>query len=764
MSIEKTDKYLADSEFGPMMDSIPVGLYRSTPDGKFLSVNTFILKMFGFHSKDEILNYDISTLYPSKKDRDKLLMQYRNVDKIKNYEVKLKKRDGTHFLGSLTETTIKDKDGKIIYFFGILENITEKKAKEEELIKQATLVEQAAISIILTDHKGRIQYVNPWFEKTSGYKASEIKGENPRVLKSKNAVYPSNYFKSLWDSINNREIWHGQFTNVKKTGEDFIEDATIFPIISQNEEELLGFGAVQKDITRQIELERELELSLREMESLKVKAESASKLKSIFLANMSHDIRTPLNAIMGFADLLRENKLDKKLNKYIGNIIKSGNVLLNLINDILDLSKIEAGQMSIIQNTFFLNELIDNIRSIFKSQFTKKNIIFKVDKGTNLPEKIFNDQSRIQQILINLISNSLKYTQEGEVVLKINYNIKNDFLKFSVIDSGIGIPEEFQDKLFFPFFSNKVHNDMDESGTGLGLAICKNLSELLNGSIKMESKVGVESKFILELPANSSEVEDILQLKESQFVINGKEIIKHANKNILIAEDNTTNAELLYETLELRGFKNISIVNDGEEAIKKAFKQLPQLIIMDNKMPKKSGFEALKILREKGFGNPIIILTADALEELEENEISVMPESYLTKPINFEILFNEICRLLKHDDTVKTRITTKEIKNELKIDKDVSKNVRNIFLEDLKEKQIFLNDVIKKNNIKKKMDEISIIAHTYKGNAGYFGLKSFELLAEDLDKKLKNNNSEKSILNTTLALNKMIGSIISSNK
>ncbi len=757
-------KNIGNSEFGPMMDNIPVGLYESTPDGKFLKINTFIMEMFGFSSKEEMLNYDISTLYPSKEDRDELLLKYKNVDKIKNHELKLKRKDGTHFWGSLTETTIKNKNGNIIYFFGILENITEKKAKEEELIKLVTLVEQAAISIILTDTKGSIQYVNPWFEKTSGYKADKIKGENPRILKSKNALYPPSYFKSLWESINNREIWRGQFTNRKKSGEDFIEDATIFPIISKNNKELLGFGAVQKDITRQIELERELEHSLREMETLKVKAESSSKLKSIFLANMSHDIRTPLNAIIGFANLLRENRLNTKLNKYVENIIKSGNVLLNLINDILDLSKIEAGQMSIAQNTFFLNELIDNLKSIFNSQFNKKNIIFRIKKGSNLPEKIFSDQSRVQQILINLLSNALKFTREGEVTLKISHDKQNDLLKFFVTDTGIGIPEESQDKLFFPFYSNKSLDNIDESGTGLGLTICKNLSELLNGNIKMRSKLGEGSEFIFELPANSSEVEDILQLKESNFIINNEEIIEHANKKILIAEDNPANAELLYEFLELKGFKNIHIVNDGEKAIKMALKQLPQLIIMDNKMPKKSGFKALKILREKGFENPIIILTADAIEEIQKDEINIMPESYLTKPINFEFLFEEICRLLKCDDTTRTKNIIGNNGAKFIINKNISTKVKNIFLKDLKEKQIFINKVIKKKNIKNKLDEISIIAHTYKGNAGYFGLKPFELLAKELDRKLKDNASEKSILNTTIALNDMISSIIASNK
>ncbi len=763
----KSDKDMSDPGFEEMANNIPIGLYKTTLDGNFVRVNSFLIKMFGFDSEDEIMNLNVSSLYYEKNERDKLIKRYKKINKVKNQEVKLRKKNGTSFFGSITEMAISDDSGKIIYFYGILEDISEKKRREEEIAKLATLVEQAAVSIVLTDLNGDIQYVNPWFEKITGYKKDESIGENPRILKSKNARYPENYFKAMWESINKGENWLGQFTNQKKSGEDYIEEAAIFPINSGDGKEILGFGAVKKDITLQIELERELEYSLREMESLKEKAESASKLKSIFLANMSHDIRTPLNAIIGFSDLLKKHKLDNKLDGYVDNIVRSGNILLNLINDILDLSKIEAGQMDIIPNTLFVDDLTENIRSIFFDQFSKKKIGFIISRGKNVPDRIFSDQSRIQQILINLLSNSLKYTLRGEVILKIKYNDKKDIIEFSVKDSGIGIPEEIQDKLFTPFFSNRTLHDVNDFSTGLGLAICKNLAELLNGSIKMSSEFGNGSEFILELPVNSSEVEEILQLKDSSFTIEGKDIAEHANKNILIAEDNPVNAELLYEALEMRGFRNISVVTDGEEAIENAIKELPQLIIMDNKMPKVSGLEALRVLRDRGFENPVIILTADAIEELKKDEIKVMPESYLTKPINFELLFKEICRVLKHDYKNNKKDTKDKLKNirpGLIINKDVSENIKNVFLKDLKEKNKILKKAIDENIIEKEFESISMIAHSYKGNAGYFGLGLFEDLAGELDQRLKDKRSAKIISYLTIKLNRMIEDILSINQ
>lgn len=761
--MEKSENNMNNFGFGFMTENIPIGLYKSTPDGKFTRVNIFLANMFGFDSKAELLECNISDLYYKKGEREKLIRKYKTTDKIKNHEVMLKKKDGSLFSGSITETAVRDKSGEIVFFFGVLEDITEKKKKAEELIKLATLVEQAAISIVLTDLEGNIQYVNPWFEKLTGYTEDEAKGKNPRILKSDNISYPDNYYQSMWETITKGDIWQGQFTNIKKSGEEYIEEATIFPIKSNGNAEILGFGAVKKDITKQIELEKELEQSLREMETLKEKAESASKLKSIFLANMSHDIRTPLNAIIGFSMLLKEHKLAKKLDGYVNNIIRSGNILLNLINDILDISKIEAGQMSIVQNTFFLNELIETINSVFKSQFSRKKINFRIDMSKNIPEKIYSDKSRIQQILINMLSNSLKFTLKGEVVLGIKYNNQKDLIEFSVKDSGIGIQEEDFDKIFSPFFSNRDLNYIDESSTGLGLAICSNLSKLLSGSIRVKSEFGVGSEFILELPANSSDVEEIPRLNESQFSIEEIESTYLSDKKILIVEDNPVNSELLFEALEMKGFKKIIIVKDGEEAIQTAIKELPELIIMDNKMPKLSGLEALKILRERGFEHPVIILTADTLEELQKDKISIMPESFLTKPINFEFLFKEICSLLNPGKTTTKKILKSDPFHHLRINYNISGNVRDVLIKDLKEKHDYLNKVIRENKIGKEFEKISLIAHTYKGNAGYFGLNALETLAKELDSEFKNKRSEEKITNLTISLNTLIEDIISTN-
>jgi len=745
-----------DNFFGSMLDKISIGLFRSTPEGKFITVNQAMVNIFGFKNKEELLKHPISLLYAVESEREKIIKNNRLKQDSRKYEALFKKKDGTKFWGAVTENYTEDNTGNIVYFEGTLEDITEKREKDEELNKLATFAEQAAVSIVLTDIDGKIQYVNPWFEKITGYKEDEVIGKNPRVLKSDNATYSRNFYKTMWEQVLSGKIWQGQFTNSKKNGGEYIEEATLFPIKSKDGK-ITSIGAVKKDITKQIEFEKALEQSLKEMEQLKEKAESANKLKSIFLANMSHDIRTPMNAILGFSDLLKKQNLNEKLDEYVDNISRAGNFLLHLINNILDLSKIEAGQIDIVYKTFFLDELIINLNSIFKNQFKRKNINFEIEEDDNLPNKIYSDHLRLQQILMNLLSNALKYTIEGQVRLKIKYFDKTDEISFIITDTGIGIPKDVQDKLFSPFYSIQQSSLINEFSTGLGLAICKDLSKLLGGNIKMKSKLGKGSVFTLKIPVNSLKVENIKKKGNKQAKIDETKLKSHTNKRILLAEDNSVNAELLYDMLEDRGFNDIIFATNGEEAVEIALANKPHLIIMDNRMPRKNGLEALEELREKGFKKPVMLLTADVINELENKNTYIIPDSYLTKPIDYKLFFEEICRLLE--------ITNTESEESLlKINKDVSEKLRTVYLQDLKTKHKYIETIIKDKTIDKEIENIKRVTHTYKGNAGYFGLKQFEEYSIAVDKKLKENLTENDIYKILIKYSKTIEEIINENK
>lgn len=755
-------------QYKSFLDNLPVGIFRSTTDGKFISSNKRLRDMFGFSSVEELMSYPISNLYINQTKRDELINILKENGESHGKEVQLRRKDRSTFIASITERFVTDKDGKFLYFEGIIEDITERKNIEKEIKKLATLVEQAAVSIVLTDLNGNIEYVNPWFKELTGYKLEEVKGKNPRILKSSNAEYPEMYFKHMWKTIIQGNMWKGQFLNRKKNGEDYIEDATIFPVKTANGE-LLGFGAVKKDISWNIRMEKELEASYTEMESLKNKAESASKLKTIFLANMSHDIRTPLNAILGFANLLAKLASDSKQQEYTEKIIRSGNILLNLINDILDLSKIEAGQLSIAMETYFLKELLDYISTIFMHQFEKKGLEFSITSGKEVPEKIFGDLFRTQQVIINILSNSLKYTFSGKVSLEIKYESSSDKIKFYVTDSGVGIPDEIQDKIFSPFFSKRSSKKIDEASTGLGLSICKNLTHMMGGEISVSSRKGEGSIFIVELPVNSASVEDILILKDNiaRLEISTSEI---REKRILIADDNPVNVELVKEQLINRGFSKFASASNGNEAIETTQEFNPHLILMDNKMPVKDGIEATKDLRDKGFKRPIIILSADVIEEKREKSLRSGADEYLTKPINFDILFLKMNKLLNitsdnDEQNYKNNLKKENSKgNKYKIDESVSEKTKKLFINDLENKLEIIEGILGKKDTGFDLENTAFIAHTYMGNAGYFGLKHLESVSSKLDRGFKDNISESNIIRLTEEMADIIKTIIKNNK
>lgn len=745
-------------DFGTILSNIPVGIFRSTSDGKFLRVNPFMVDIFGYGSPDEMLKIRISELYSESMDRSNLIKILQKYGEVLGSEVKLKKKNGDMIWVKLTEKVAGYIDDNTFIIDGIIEDITIQKQSELQLARMATLVDQAADSIVLTDLKGNIEYVNHFFEVNTGYTLNEVMGKNPRILKSPAAEYPKRYFEYLWETISSGEVWQGEFTNIRKNGEEYIEEATIFPVKLGNET-IIGYGAIKKDITLRVEMEKELESAYNEMEIQRNRAREASKFKSVFLANMSHDMRTPLNAINGFANLLIESELSEKQKKYISNIKKSGYILENLINDILDISRIEAGKIKLNIQPYLIDDLIDNIYSLFDHLFSEKGVEFEVIKKRAVPASVYGDMRRTQQILENFISNSYKFTLKGKVTLIIDYEAEKDVLEFSVIDTGSGIEEDSKDKIFDPFFSDKSSLLINSSGTGLGLVISKNLSELMGGEIIFESGFGKGSKFSVKLPANKSKIAK-KEFSEEKVPSPPKDIGEFSEKRILVAEDDLFSRELLNETLKMRGLNAVKIVNDGIDLLLQAESFNPDIIVVDNKMPKLSGIEAASELRKKGVRTPIILLTADPQFENGEKPNETI-DTVLRKPINFDLLFSEMYRLFKSESIVPDSIE----KNRRETDRISANNelfgkAFGIMMEDLNEKKHFLEEVIYENRIDAEKEIISRIAHTVKGNAGYFDLKELETSARKLDNAFKSSASLKEIKSMTIDLRDSIKNVL----
>ena len=364
----------------------------------------------------------------------------------------------------------------------------------------------------------------------------------------------------------------------------------------------------------------------------KQRAEHASNAKSDFLAMMSHEMRTPMNAILGMSTALDRLGLAPEHQKFITDIRRASSSLLSIINDVLDFSKIEAGKMEIVNVNYSLANLLDNLHSMFSGMCKDKNLTMKFNKEPGLPELARGDENRLRQVLVNLLSNAVKYTQKGEVVFSVR--LEKGSLYFEVKDSGIGIKEEDIDKLFMPFEQLDMRKNRNIVGTGLGLAIGGNLCRLMGGSISVESVYGEGSIFTARIPYTEAydAVEEEETVEISEFIA--------PKAKILVVDDIETNltvAEVMLDIFEIVP----DFAYNGQEAIDKAKQKDYDIIFMDHMMPEMDGLEATLHIRKLGGRNaglPIIALTANAIKGTEQMFLGHGLDDVLLKPLEFEEL------------------------------------------------------------------------------------------------------------------------------
>jgi two-component system sensor histidine kinase/response regulator len=393
-------------------------------------------------------------------------------------------------------------------------DVTESKQVEVEVTRLATAVEQSGDSIVITDREGTIQYVNPTFEKRSGYSKEEAIGKNPRILKSGKAS--AEFYEHLWGTITRGLNWTGRFVNRKKDGTLYEEEATISPV-RDGTGKIVNYVAVKRDITERIRAEEEirqlnagLEQRVAErttdLREAKERAESSDRAKSAFLSIMAHEFRTPLNAIIGFSELLVDEKagsLNPQQREFLNDVLTSGRHLLNLINDVLDLTKIAAGKIEFKPEPFPLSRAILEACAIVKEMASNKRIAIKIDAPSD-GVLVTLDPLRFKQILYNLLSNAVKFTPEGgKVEVAVVIDERNQ-IHLRVKDTGIGIKKEDLPRLFREFEQIDSGFARRQEGTGLGLALTKKIIELHKGSIAVESEVDKGSTFTVVLPTGSS--------------------------------------------------------------------------------------------------------------------------------------------------------------------------------------------------------------------------------------------------------------------
>lgn len=476
-----------------LIDNLPVTIYVKDQETRKIVANALDLEVMGILDESDVIGKTDLELFDSEigqrgyEDDLKVIQTGQAV--INREEVFLDKNGFQRWLLT-SKIPLFDHQGKPKGLVGIGRDITDRKKAEIQIQKLTKSIEQSPSSIIITDIQGNIEYVNPMFSEISGYAKEEVIGKNPRILKS--GKMPSEVYMQLWDTISAGDVWRGEFLNRKKNGELYWEWATMTSI--KNEDgEITNFLSIKEDISLRKQMEADLLIA-------KNKAEESDRLKSAFLANMSHEIRTPLNSIIGFSELLSDSdfEIDQK-KEFIQHIITNGDNLLNIINDIMDISRMESGQVSIRESKIHVNRFIEGIKEQFALKFEDINLEFKLEIPDSEHEIfILADDDRLRQIFNNLISNALKFTSQGYI--QLGYQVKGEMVEFCVTDTGIGIPTEYHDKIFDRFRQVESFNSRKYGGNGLGLAITKNLIELMGGKIWMESEYGKGSSFSFVLP------------------------------------------------------------------------------------------------------------------------------------------------------------------------------------------------------------------------------------------------------------------------
>ncbi|HET6558734.1 MAG TPA: PAS domain S-box protein, partial [Prolixibacteraceae bacterium] len=476
-----------------VIDNLPVTIYVKDCEGRKIIANKADLEIIGAASEAEVLGKtDLETFNNEIGKRgfeDDLKVIKTGQPVINREEIFFNKEDEQQWLLT-SKIPLHDQKGNITGLVGIGRDITEQKKANETILKFSKSIEQSPSTIVITDVNGNIEYVNPTFTEVTGFTLIEVLGRNPRILKS-GQMAPEIY-DELWATISSGEVWRGEFLNKKKNGELYWEWATMTSI--KNEEGVItNYISIKEDISSRKKMEADLIIA-------KNKAEENDRLKSAFLANMSHEIRTPLNSIIGFSELLSDPGFESEQRYEFARIItNSGNNLLAIISDIMDISKIEAGQVEIRKNVFSLNRLIQDIHNEYQIKAHMKGIEFQISRDLS-PDEILieSDQTKVKQVLVNFVGNALKFTEKGTI--EIGARVIGQSVQFFVKDTGIGIPERFHARIFERFRQVEGSYTRKYGGNGLGLAISKSLIEMLGGTIEMQSQEGKGSLFYFTLP------------------------------------------------------------------------------------------------------------------------------------------------------------------------------------------------------------------------------------------------------------------------
>lgn len=649
---QRIEKYIQELKYSEMRHRI---LFEQAASPGVVWSEGFIIRdwnkqsenVFGW-TKAEVIGKNFLTFLIPAQDHDALrqsaatLFENNNIRTVNHILTK----DGRTIVCEWYSAVLPIMDGETREVASLAIDITEKiqieKERAKEDLKYKSLLKASGDGIHVLDVQGNLVEANEAFCQMLGYSYEEA-----RTLKVKD--WDVHY--SPEESINHIPQLIGTcstFETLHRRKDGKIITVEINAVGVEIEHQPMLFCAA-RDISERKQVEKELQ-------EAKEKAEEATRAKSEFLANMSHEIRTPMNAITGMTYLMKETNLDSVQLDYLRKIESAANSLLGVINDVLDFSKIEAGKLEIEHIEFDLHQVIENVVNIIELKVQEKELEFVVGYDHNMNMNLFGDPLRLGQILINLASNAVKFTHQGEIGIYIEKIVDGRF-RFSVKDTGIGLSEEQADKLFQSFTQADSSTTRKFGGTGLGLAISKKFVEMMGGRIWVESRLGEGSNFIFEV--------DLVENTPKQ-----REYANFDHKNVLIVDD-TPSWQIIISKL-LKNFNiNITVANNGLEALSLICEESRHfdLVLMDWKMPKLDGIETTRLLKEQCQQNhapTVIMISAYSATDILQKAKSVGIDIFLKKPINPSLLYNIIVRMFgEHIAKINNAIDAPSLKRQL---------------------------------------------------------------------------------------------------
>jgi PAS domain S-box-containing protein len=552
------------------------------------------------------------------------------------YELTYIRKDGSRFPAVVSVTALRDDQSAIIGYLLIGTDNTARKQVEAErmLLDQRvrdqqfytrSLIESNIDALITTDPRGIITDVNKQMEALTGCTRDELIGAPFKDYFTDPEQAEAGIKRVLGES----KLTDYELTARARDGKETVVsyNATTF---HDRDRKLQGVFASARDVTERKRYEQSLQ--------------QANRAKSVFLANMSHEIRTPMNAILGFSQLmLRDRDLTPQQCQYLGTINRSGEHLLALINDILEMSKIEAGRTTLSLSTFDLPVLLKDLEMMFRVRTNEKKLAFSVEVIGDVPQYIVTDINKLRQVFINVLGNAVKFTEQGGIAVRVyadREEAKEPLLRIEIEDTGPGISADEQVKLFRQFEQTKTGQQAG-TGTGLGLAISREFVRLMGGDITLSSQVGKGSVFVILLPLKEGEAQAVEGKEKPRHVIRLES--GQAKRRVLIADDIDDNRQLLEQLLAPVGFE-IRLATNGEEALHEFEQWRPHLILMDFRMPVMDGHEAIRRIRAMSGGKEpkIIAVTASALDENRQDLLAIGADDFLSKPFREVELFQKI--------------------------------------------------------------------------------------------------------------------------